>query len=110
MTGRKCRRSSATPAAALRYKTETGYRGPCYGLLNLGPRILEDALGARWIVYAAGAEARHVRHGLVRRAAAFFDPVDHFFRKTGRDHAVSTHGRKHQDLAVWQLLRLALKS
>src|SRR5215469_473033 len=72
-------------------------------------RFLKNAFGSRRIEHAAGTETRHVGDGLIRRAAAFLDPVDHLARKLVADHAVAAHGGQHHDLRVGQLFGFAFE-
>src|SRR5712692_7992245 len=68
------------------------------------PRLLQQALGARGIVDAAGTEAGEREHGLVWRAAPFANHVEHLFRHVERDHAMPAHGGELQHLAVRKMI------
>src|SRR5687768_17292081 len=79
-------------------------------LRNFGAGIFENALRARRVEDAAGAEARQRRRALLRRAPVFLDEVDHLLRQRVADHAVPAHRGQQHDLRVRHLVGLPFEA
>ena len=74
------------------------------GLRRPAPGFFQQALGAVGVVHATGAEPRQRGGGLLGRAAAFANHVQHFAGHVERHHAVPAHGRKLENLRVRQVV------
>src|SRR5687767_3820775 len=80
------------------------------GLLGADTGFLQNAFCARGVEDSAGTEAGEIGDGLIGSAAALLHPIDHFLGERTGHHAMTAHSRKHENVAIRQVLRLALEA